>query len=123
MVDIPMDWQMHDFSLDDEIVTIELKPLATSSVFKLMQVDLTTPDEKQLEILRDIFSQSVGKIENLTISEKPAVADDLVNVSQLMTLCSEVVIRLTEISNLKKADEKNSNRQSTSAQQKEALAS
>lgn len=123
MVDIFIDWQRHEFDLEGEKISMELKPLTTGGVFQLMKIDLTSPDEKQIEILRSIFNDSVRNIENLTISGKPAAIEDLVNVSQLMALCSQVMIKLTEISNLSKGEEKNSSRQLTSAKEKEALTS
>jgi len=123
MVDIFIDWQRHEFDLEGEKISMELKPLTTSGIFQLMKINLESPDEKQIEVLQKIFNESARNIENLTISGKPATIDDLVNISQLMGLSSNVMVKLTEISNLSKGDEKNLIRQSNSAPSKDPLIS
>jgi hypothetical protein len=80
--------------------------LETGAVFQLMSINMESPDAKQIEVLLDIFSNYVRNIENLTVGGKPATPADLVNISQLMGLCGEVTMKLTQISNLQKGDKK-----------------
>lgn len=105
-IDILIDWQRHRFKVSGEPIEMELRPLETSGVFKLMALDLKSPDEKQVEIMLDIVVKYVRDIKGLTVGGQPAKPEDIVNVSQLMPLCADIMNRLTEISNLSRADEK-----------------
>lgn len=113
-MDILIDWQKHNFKINNESISCELKPLQTASVFRLMSINMQSPDGEHVEILIDIFNKHVRNIENLTIGGKPAVPSDLVNVAQLMPVCGEIMGKLTQISSIFAEDEKNSDRQSTS---------
>lgn len=113
MVDILIDWQRHEFGFAGETVAMELRPMETGAVFKLMTINRDAPDEHQLEVMAEIFSAYVRNIENLTVNGKPVTAEQIARVTQLMSLAGDIMVRLTEISQLSKAEEKNSSRQST----------
>ena len=107
MRDILIDWQKHEFNLDGENVSIELCPLAVGAVFKLMKIKTDDPDDRQIEIMTDIFNRYVRKIEGITINGKPINSEQLANTTQLMGLAADVMTKLTQISQLPKVEEKN----------------
>lgn len=114
MIDVSIDWQRQEFEFSGETVAMEMRPMETGAVFKLMSIDVSAPDERQIEIMTAIFTEYVRNIEGLTIGGKPADPAQIAKVTQLMPLAGDMMTRLTEISQLPKADEKNSSRQSTS---------
>lgn len=114
MVDISIDWQVHEFELNGETITIELCPMQVGEVFQLMRINVESPDEDQINVMRGIFEKRVRNIGNLTINNQPVSIEQLVNLTPLMGLAGEILTRLSKISDLPKVQEKNSERQSTS---------
>lgn len=106
-MDISLDWQRHEFGLNGEVISMEICPMQVGAVFQLMQIKPDSPDQKQIDIMVNIFNQYVRNIENLTINGKPITPEQIATTAQLIPLSGQVMTRLTEISRLPEADEKN----------------
>lgn len=107
MVDILVDWQLQEFDFNDETVTMELLPLDVGSIFKLMAINVESPDERQIETITAIFNGHVRNIGNLTVNGKPATCEQLANIGAFMSLSADIMTRLTQISELPKTEAKN----------------
>ncbi len=111
MVDISIDWQRFEFDFNGETVSMELHPLKSKAVFMLMRVNPETADDSQIQVMQDIFAEYVRNIENLTINNQPVEPVALADYPQFMGLASEVMAKLTTISNLGEPDKKKSGKQ------------
>jgi hypothetical protein len=107
MVDVSINWQRHEFDYGGEKISVELHPMRQKPLFALLAITAMTADEKQVDVMLDIFTRYVRKIENLTVNGQPVTNEDLVNETVFMKLSGMIMERLNEISNLSKADEKN----------------
>ena len=106
-MDIKSDWQRFEFDINGETVAAELHPMKMGAIFALMRVNAEKPDDSQIEVMASIFSDYVRNLENLTVNGQPLKPEEIPQYPQLMGFCGEVMAKLTEISNLVKADEKN----------------
>jgi len=106
-MDILLEWQRHEFSLNGEKIAMELHPMQVGAVFHLMQIKPDSPDQKQIDIMVSIFNQYVRNIENLTVNGQPITPEQIATTAQLIPLSGQIMTKLTEISRLPEAEEKN----------------
>jgi hypothetical protein len=125
-------WQPWETKFNDDPVTMSLLPLRRSeflrllpmldSIYKLSQdkeiggINSATEMSEVLDKIEPIVVSHVKDLTGFEIDGAPPVIEQMVSGSVFMSLVSEIVFRLVEISKIERADEKNSAGQSQNLQ-------
>jgi hypothetical protein len=127
-----IEWQPWETKFNDDPVTMQLLPLRRSeflrllpmldSIWKLSQVkdeagiNSASEMSEVLDKIEPIVAEHAKDLAGFTIDGEAPKISDIVSGSVFMSLVSEIVFRLVEISKVDKVSEKNSEGQSQNLQ-------
>jgi hypothetical protein len=112
-------WRTEEFEFQDEKILMELKPLTNESYIELSpyidsEGDEGSDGEKSVKLFKTVvgvketLKKHVKNIGGISIDGEVLTVDELCNMPMLLSLASEVINRLCEISSFSREDEKNS---------------
>jgi hypothetical protein len=111
-------WQTFSFKYEGEAVRVRLRRFTNKAMFAFMtDFDPKSSKEDYPDLIGSILKDHVEVISGLEIEDRAGVirkanASDIANEACFDDLCASILEKISDISNLPKADKKKSNRQS-----------
>ena len=103
-IDIISDWQHWELETKKGMITMEILPISTREILKLMNLDPSqVPDT-----IETIFPDHVRNIKGLTIDSREPIGKDFANNPSLFPIATRIIERLTSTDELLDTEIKNS---------------